>query len=224
MRNIGWFFIAVVLISNSCKKGEEDPVLSLRSRKARIVRDWSIDKFESNTKTIQVVGGNESETFTDFLLEGESVSINTTPNGFTSPNLSGKAIASVWEIKNDYTWKREVTYEVNDNGVISTTSTTDTGNWGFLNKSEEAKNKENIYFNIKSRNGKQITSDTNSNTTSENTFTDNYSEGEEVEIYALIMLKNKEVKMEYLSKKERVASSNNTTVINHDYKYYILKK
>lgn len=224
MKNIGLILITITLFGSSCKKGKDDPSLSLMSRKARIVREWNINKFVSNVKTVQIVGGNESEVFTDFLLEQEAVTINTTPNGFNSPNLSGKTITSTWDIKKDFTWERELTYEVNDNGIISTSYTTDTGSWGFLNKSEEAKNKEYIYFNIKSRSGKLTTNDTNSGNTNEDTYSDNYSEGEEVETFALIMLKNKEVKMEYTSKKERLSSSNNTTVINHDHKSYILKK
>ncbi len=38
---------------NSCKKGEDDPFLSLRSRDGRLMREWVLDKYDNTQKTIK---------------------------------------------------------------------------------------------------------------------------------------------------------------------------
>lgn len=40
-------FVAIGSIT-SCKKGEDDPAISLRSRKARFVNQWTLVKYEKN--------------------------------------------------------------------------------------------------------------------------------------------------------------------------------
>ncbi len=40
-------FAGIVNVS-SCKKGEDDPAISLRTRKARFVNEWTLVKYEKN--------------------------------------------------------------------------------------------------------------------------------------------------------------------------------
>lgn len=40
----------------SCKKGEDDPFLSFRSRKARVVGEWTVKEVKENGKTITISG------------------------------------------------------------------------------------------------------------------------------------------------------------------------
>lgn len=49
MKNLFKTFIAVAIVSvtvQSCKKGEDDPALSLSSRKARFAGEWTIDAWD----------------------------------------------------------------------------------------------------------------------------------------------------------------------------------
>ena len=49
LRNFLLFgFAAFMLLNSGCKKYEEGPVFSLRSKKARVVNDWMVVKFYNN--------------------------------------------------------------------------------------------------------------------------------------------------------------------------------
>ncbi|MBI5540915.1 MAG: hypothetical protein HY951_12700 [Bacteroidia bacterium] len=59
------YSIAIILVFQSCKKGEDDPTISLRSRKARLVGEWSltsgkITSHEEYTTTVTTYDGKTS--------------------------------------------------------------------------------------------------------------------------------------------------------------------
>lgn len=96
----GILFVTLSLL-NSCKKGENDPFLSLRSRDARITGVWILSEY-TRVSTDTFNGSTVTSTY--------SIS-----NGVDS---NGDAITIKWEINKDGTYLETVT----DNGSVSTQS------------------------------------------------------------------------------------------------------
>lgn len=123
-------FAAVAIIGitsvSSCKKGENDPFLSLRSRKARITGEWKLTK--GTITQSQTSGG-----VTDSQVTTYTESTSST-GGFTSTYSETLTI------------EKDNTYEVVivENGVSNTIR----GNWYFSGKVKDAdlKKKEAIVF------------------------------------------------------------------------------
>jgi hypothetical protein len=110
----------------SCKKGENDPTISLRSRKARLIGEWKLS------------AGTVTENYGSDIY-------NYTYNGSTLV-VSGAANGS-WTHTDAISIKKDGTFQVtiiddNDQYVME-------GNWYFLgaNKDEDIKNKEVVNFN-----------------------------------------------------------------------------
>jgi len=56
---------------SSCKKGPNDPFISLRSRKARMVGDWTIAKYSYERTDINIAG---EQYYYKFTQDAETVS------------------------------------------------------------------------------------------------------------------------------------------------------
>ena len=156
--------ILSAIVFNGCKKGDEDPFLSLKSRKARLEGDW---KLNSGTETYvqPATLTNTSTTYTNSTAA-------TTGSSFGF-NVS-QTVAYTLEIKIDKNGTYTKT-ENNDGDV-----TTEQGRWVFAGGAGDYKNKEQVVMSPTS-----IT-DKNGNTT---TYTNNdYSAG-----YDLICLKSKKL-------------------------------
>lgn len=114
-------------MTTSCKKGENDPGLSLRSRMARVTGEW---KLEEGTRTSSNTFGGATVTSTTTYTN----SSYTTSNGFTS------------QYTEKLTIEKDGTYEVvvTDDGDTYTI----TGVWFFSGKIKDLdlKNKEAIMF------------------------------------------------------------------------------
>jgi hypothetical protein len=116
---------------NSCRKGEEDPLLSLRSRKARLAGEWTL------------VSGSETYTYSSGAV---SYTYTTTYNGTTATYTGGGSSSStspyteVIEFAKDNTFKATVT----DDGDILVVE----GFWSFLEGWDEIKDKEAIVIRI----------------------------------------------------------------------------
>lgn len=138
---------------SACKKGENDPGISLRSRKARVVGEWKLQK-----GTIKSTNGGNAETIT--FDDGK---------GTIADNLGTDNFTYSWEFTFDsdgtYTASYTETY-TGDSPSIEKTE----GRWAFLgkNKDNDLKNKEAILLTRTSRsysyNGNTSTS-TESNAT-----------------------------------------------------------
>lgn len=128
---ISFVFSALVVVGltttfTGCKKGENDPFLSLKSRKARISGEWKlVSGSETSTYSSGGVSGSSSATYT------ETSYIN---NGTAYP------YSETMTIDKDGTYKIEVTYD----GDFYTI----TGNWFFAGavKDLDLKNKEAVVF------------------------------------------------------------------------------
>jgi hypothetical protein len=126
-------FVSMLLILG-CKKGEEDPTLSLRTRKERFAGDWNLTRgFVSSTSKNSVV--NTSYTASAYTTT-TSLNPDLVINGSYTKTLS---------INKEGTFIEE-TYKDNQ-------YTKDQGYWTFLsgNDIEKLKNKEAVLFKIASQ-------------------------------------------------------------------------
>lgn len=119
----------IALSFQACKKGENDPFLSLRSRKARLEGEWVLSKLE----------GTEQE-----FVNGSLVSTTTYSGDGTTMTVNDNGDVSNGAYTQEFTFEKKGSYStriVND-GMIFNSS----GNWAFMGKSKSAdlKNKESI--------------------------------------------------------------------------------
>jgi hypothetical protein len=112
----------------SCKKGEHDPAISLKSRKARLVGEWTL------------VSGMESITqsgdFTYTISYNGSTKTTTVFGGPSTP----EAYTEKMTINKDGSYE----YDINDNGILRIIK----GAWYFgrKNKDLDIKDKETVCF------------------------------------------------------------------------------
>jgi len=109
----------------SCKKGADDPAISLKSRKARLVGEWDLSK---GTLTKNNNGTLSTETYTETAISY---------SGGGSVNYTEKM-----EIVKDGTFKHTIV----QNGA----NEIDEGQWYFMdgNKDKKIKDKEAVAFTI----------------------------------------------------------------------------
>jgi hypothetical protein len=145
---------AIALMANlsSCKKGENDPFLSLKSRKARVVGEWTVTKEEGTSQDISKIsfGGvtvttttNETSTYNGTLFTSTSV---------TTSSAGGNPLENTY---NDV-YTQSYTFEKDGSFTLETVYTGQNytekieGTWAFVGKSKtaELKNKEAIALSI----------------------------------------------------------------------------
>ena len=206
MKKTTIYLLAVLFLStgmNSCKKGENDPFLSLKSRKSRMTGDWNVTKAtmtESGTWT--GVAYTSTTTIDNGILTSEfSAGGNTTSSTGTVSNFT-------YTVSKDGTYSSSLNY---DDGSGVTTETTD-GNWIFIgnNKNEELKNKEGVIF----------TTTSSASTSSGATSTDIYTGLNTGDIMLLDQLKSKEI----IFKGEYSNTPAGGTVTTSTYEYILTAK
>ena len=127
--NLAFIAIAIVGLTtmSSCKKGENDPFLSLKSRKARITGEWKL------------TGGSSTNTYTSGGVIGSSTTTYTSSSyTITSVNSYTATYSETMTIEKDGTYEVVVT----DDGETYTVK----GVWFFSGKVKDLdlKNKEAI--------------------------------------------------------------------------------
>ncbi|HLP53431.1 MAG TPA: hypothetical protein VK151_00295 [Fluviicola sp.] len=112
---------------SSCKKGEDDPFFSLRSRKARIAGEWNVTKMQYNESS---VSNNTTETST-ITYDGTT---ETTVDTYTT---MGSTITTTQTdtYTEQYTFEKDGTYTYVRNYGSGTVTVE--GTWIFLGKSKE---------------------------------------------------------------------------------------
>lgn len=159
--------LSSILVLDGCKRGEDDPFFSFRSRKARVTGNWSFESKESNV--VQLFSQPESyQAVVAFTLDGESISIKV--DSINTPHDTSKTTTGVLKegyyrfdknSKMEYLFHYELTWiktktDENTNittvdKVVTTVEEKATGSWNFLAKVEqngvnEYNNKERISF------------------------------------------------------------------------------
>ena len=133
---------ALVLTANlsSCKKGENDPFLSLKSRKARVSGEWTVTKMEGTYSSV-----DSSDPLSNY--SSTSSYDGTTETGtYTSAGNTGAYDPETYT--QTYTFEKEGTFSMIY--AVGTSSYTVEGNWIFLgkNKNAELAKKEAILLTI----------------------------------------------------------------------------
>jgi hypothetical protein len=115
MKNIKNLLVAFMLITmvstmfTSCKKGSDDPIVSLKTRKDRFVNTWTLTKYEKNGITQDLNGAS----YTYVVLSNGTLtrSIEGTIFGFPTK----KDDSGTWSFFND---DEDVKIDINSNNVI----------------------------------------------------------------------------------------------------------
>lgn len=141
--------ISLTIISfNSCKKGENDPFLSVLTRTQRLSGNWKVIKEETKIE-YNVTGLQDTSIVTNVIFDG-TMAIATTvyKNSDTSVTVKDTSYYNE-EIKFD----KSGSYSKSTKNNISLALTTIEGNWIFLGKSaaNDLKNKEAILLTTTSR-------------------------------------------------------------------------
>jgi len=142
-----YFLISLVLVSiiplSSCRKGPNDPFLSLRSRTARLTGVWKLVKADYTVTTINTKSTpNVVTTVTSqYVYDGAKRTTTTTMkigNGTPVTNSSSETYSDIWTINKDNSYTETMT----ESGDVSVA----TGSWAWLHKDKDAdlKNKEAV--------------------------------------------------------------------------------
>ncbi len=210
--------VCTASILTACKKGPEDPFLSFRSRKVRLSGEWKVINKNINVLYGNVISSGATETrelnlgSTEFSINGSENFNKKFPIDTTfSHDIDGTVDAHAFSFDKEgnftynYTYSYGQQYPVNVGGNIQTQKITiketvlKNGKWYFAGKSGEYKNKENLVLSVLSAKTSTETSITtgSSPTNTEIFETDRgYAFNEFVEVWHLIKLRNKEIKME----------------------------
>jgi hypothetical protein len=138
MKNIKLYVILFIPLGflSQCKKGEDDPFISLRSRKARVVGEWHLTSGNSTST-------NSSGSF------GSTTIYNYTESSFTENYTSGAVNTTTSGV-----YSLKMTFERNGDFSMTETKGTDVsslkGVWNFTGKIGEYKNKEQIVIKLTS--------------------------------------------------------------------------
>jgi hypothetical protein len=131
--------IAVLLISsvitiNSCKKGSGDPLISLRSRKARLAGSWTLSKQDQTSSQTN----NGTTSISTRKVEGTTLTVT---NGGTS---TIGTYTETLEITKDGKFTMSSTESYSIGGSSYTSTSVATGSWDFLSGVGDLKSKESI--------------------------------------------------------------------------------
>jgi hypothetical protein len=164
-KNISLLLLISILFGiislSGCKKGPNDPFISLKSRKARVVGDWIIAKYKYETTTNFIDGQKRY-----YLLEQDGENIKETIGQFNNPNYvdttwtwdgviitermlnfdkNGKVVLK-WHYKIDeyYPDPNEDASIIHDTILSYERIYQNTGTWNFLYNVDEYKKKERL--------------------------------------------------------------------------------
>jgi hypothetical protein len=181
----------------SCKKGENDPFLSLSSRKSRVEGTWTVSKMTATNTSSTLMGATALITNATMSYDGQTATAEV------SAGSSGSTPTTSYDTMyytSSYTFAKEGTFEStmdydfpdypDDDEVVKRT-----GVWTFSGGTGDIKNKENL---ILSTTALVLTETENGSTTTANyTYDGNYTEDYEGNainsVYSIKQLKSKEM-------------------------------
>lgn len=125
--------LVAAVIYSGCKKGEDDPFLSLRSRKARVAGDWKVSKIEGKT----------SDTFSG---SATNCTRNFDGSTYTETCGSGNPLVATgtWKFtfEKDGTFTEDLDFSETGDRTVEHYE----GTWTFLSGIGDKKSKEQIAF------------------------------------------------------------------------------
>jgi len=222
-------YITLIILSSislvlGCKKGKNDPILSLQTRKARMTEEWKIDSWTKNIKhTGTQQNGSPINDELTFDLTQDSYEASIPWGYFSEYPFGGKAIVekAIWNIDKKGNWERILEYTSSSSFSTKQIIETKKGVWNFLSKSSDYKNKERVVFNVLSSYQKVETTTPNGVVNIEEKFQE-HNNGEVSEIFEIDQLKSKEIVLKRTNNKEFVTPIEHR--IKKESEIYILKK
>ena len=206
--------LLLFFITPSCKKGEEDPAMSLLSRKARLSGEWKLSSINSKEE-------NDSPSLvfnTTIEGTGEQITVSKELHYDDGSTLTGTETQTINEyslkINKDGSWERYIDYDFVSKGsteieiseVTGGTKVITKGTWAFAGKTKGSyKNKERLILTVTEdevRNKERLEGAAPKdgsfpmvyNVYPEEYIHQTYEAHTNVEIYELVMLKSKEMK------------------------------
>jgi hypothetical protein len=157
-----------ITISGCLKKGDDDPLISLRSRKGRVDGKW---KVASAKYTITYTSSNNPTYNYSYVFtsNGNTYTLVSTENG-VSTSESGTETQE-WEFDRDGSYELSI--------VIDGTQSTSKGRWNFSSGVGDTKNKSQII----------LSQETSTDTDGQSTYTGNNIDG----VYDIKELRNKKM-------------------------------
>jgi len=203
MKKINKSLLYLVVLSlvfpliESCKKGENDPFLSLSSRKSRVEGTWTVSKMTATNTSSSLMGATALITNATMNYDGQTATVEVSAGSAGStPTTSYDTI----HYTNSYIFTKDGTFEnttdydfpddPDDDEVIKKT-----GTWTFSGGTGDIKNKENLILSTTSL---VLTETENGNTTTANyTYDGNYTEDYDGisinSVFSIKQLKSKEM-------------------------------
>ncbi|HEU4718824.1 MAG TPA: hypothetical protein VFU15_13365 [Bacteroidia bacterium] len=179
MKNIVKISLAGMMLSSlafvGCKKGPDDPFMSLHTRKGRVVGDWTL---KAGTETMS--NGSSTTTYT---WDGTNITVTQGSNSSTN----GETVTVNFE--KDGTYKM-VTTDTYTTPFAYTDTQTSTGTWNFTGKIGDDKNKDHIV--MRELSNTDVVAAGSSTTTTTSSYT---GDSAPATVWYLDELKNKEMKI-----------------------------
>lgn len=212
--------LALPIVFSGCKVGKEDPSLTFRSRESRVCGTWTVSNLTSeivrkkNNVSVKTLTTVEGETWKQVITILGTDSVRTLTGKITKePNQEEGSYIFTFD-KNGkatmtykYEYEEDLSGEDDDVSTIRQTKVTEemTGTWNFLAGIDEYKNKERLAFVIEDQKTttyeyELISTDDDEaginlpRLISTNVVNDRYANGEMSTVYAIIELRNKEMK------------------------------
>jgi hypothetical protein len=208
------FFISLFA---SCKKGKDDPTISLLTRKARLSNDWQIKQriTENQVSNKSTSASNVITTLTSAFVESYDNTDYT--YSFTAPNttnklsfdtiIKGTVAIHRMSFYKDGTWNREQEYVINYDSTINNVivkierkiNEQTQGVWAFLRGTKpDRKDKEEIELAfrqavIKTNYAITFPNNITPTTTTNETITTTYQDNERNEIWRLLGLRGNKI-------------------------------
>jgi hypothetical protein len=194
--------LAVLLVVSSCRKGKEDPLFSLHTRKARIAGDWTIVHYDENQSTVySYLNGTSSTEQFNRNFGTINYQETTVSNANPSFTYSGKISRSEFHFTKSGSWNSVLEYylyipQAVGGYYIAKTRQEEDGTWEFNAKAGDLKNKESIDLVTKNSNHFYYTYSTYLGTVTDSVADSTYSTQEKIATWNLIGLSNTRIKAE----------------------------
>jgi len=180
MKNMFMLGLGIILLTTGCRKGDEDPWFSIKTRKARLVGEWTMTS--GNITAIST--SNEvvlSSTVHEYTEDQEHYEVISNISNYTKDYVIEEYRI---KIDNNGTYERRLKKELvlidgqpRDPDEIYLSSVVERGTWTFLKRNSEygLKNKEAVVLNrLESSSTITDSSGTSTNTSTYTAFGESY--------------------------------------------------
>ncbi len=218
-----WLLALMVLslpfVSGCFKVGDEDPFVSLRTRKARMIGDWTVKNYTLKYTEIFATG---TKKITELTFSGSSVTKTVEWQQTAKDTIiewKGEITEASYEFDDDGEMEFYLDYEIERDSSAVDEETEESwdftwtehyrldykGTWNFLDKIDNYKNKERITFvwttfiNTENYNFQTIYyepegAETVSNQPRQDNSTQKFANGEVSDVWKIVQLRKKEIK------------------------------